>query len=156
MPQGFWEDINISLKYFRYFVIISPWKRTWTMLNPLHPTMFCVKFGWNWQSGCGEEDFSISSMNFRYFVIYLLLKKAVALHLNKLESLSSMNDLCQVWVKLASGSGENENWKVNRWSDGIPCDRKSSLKLSAQVSWKNLWPFSSMGKTFVSCFSNKI
>ena len=42
-------------------VIISPWKRTepfiWTNLNPLHPRMLCAKFGWNWTSGSGEEDF---------------------------------------------------------------------------------------------------
>ena len=26
-------------------------------LNPLHPGMLCTKFGWNWLSGSGEEDF---------------------------------------------------------------------------------------------------
>ena len=25
-------------------------------LNPLHPEMLCVMFGWNWPSGSGEED----------------------------------------------------------------------------------------------------
>ena len=58
--------------YFRYFVIISPWKRAgpfiWTNLNPLHPRMLCAKFGWNWPSGSGEEDFSISSIYFRHFL----------------------------------------------------------------------------------------
>ena len=37
--------------YFLYFIIISPWKRAgpfiWTNLNPLHPRILCVKFGWN-------------------------------------------------------------------------------------------------------------
>ena len=54
--------------YFRYFVIISPWKRAgsfiWTNLNPIHPRMLCVKFGWNWLSGSGEEDFLISQCIF--------------------------------------------------------------------------------------------
>ena len=63
----------ISTMYFHYFVIISPWKRAgpfiWTNLYPLHPRMLCAKFGWNWLSGSGEEDFWISSMYFRYFVI---------------------------------------------------------------------------------------
>ena len=34
--------------YFRFFIIISPWKRAgpfiWTNLNPLHPKMHCAKF----------------------------------------------------------------------------------------------------------------
>ena len=64
--------------YFRHFVIISPWKRAglfiWTNLNPLHPRMLCAKFGWNWPSGSGEEDFKMSSMYFRYFVIISLGK----------------------------------------------------------------------------------
>ena len=55
------EDFLISSMYFHYFVIISPWKRPgpfiWTNLNPLHPRMLCAKFGWNWLSGSGEEDF---------------------------------------------------------------------------------------------------
>ena len=46
--------------YFRYFVIISPWKRAgpliWKNLNPLHLRMLCAKFGWNWPSSSGEED----------------------------------------------------------------------------------------------------
>ena len=50
------EDINIKLKYFRYFVIIFPWKRVWpfiwTNLNPLHPKMLCAKI----DSGEFEED----------------------------------------------------------------------------------------------------
>jgi hypothetical protein len=32
---------------------------------------------------------------------YLPLEKGTALHLNKLESPSSKDDLCQVWLKLA-------------------------------------------------------
>ena len=43
-----------------YFVIF-PWKRNgpfiWNNLNSLHPRMDCAKFGWNWPSGSGEEDF---------------------------------------------------------------------------------------------------
>ena len=59
--------------YFCYFAIISPWKRAgpfiWTKLSPLHPKMPCAKFGWNWLSGSGEEDFLILSMYFSYFII---------------------------------------------------------------------------------------
>ena len=77
---------------FCYFIIISPWKRHWPSkaqagpfiwpnLHPLHPRMLCAKFGWNWPSGFGEENFLISKMYFRYFIIIS--------HLNKLESPSS-------------------------------------------------------------------
>ena len=47
--------------YFRYFVINNPWKRVgsfiWTILNSLHPRMFCAKFGCNWPSGSGKRRF---------------------------------------------------------------------------------------------------
>ena len=59
--------------YFRYFTIISPWKRTgsfiWINLNPLHPRMLRARFGWNWLSGSREKDCLISSVYFRYFTI---------------------------------------------------------------------------------------
>ena len=155
----------ISFMYFRNFVTVSPWKKTgpliWTNLNPLHQRMLCGKFGWNWPSGSGEEDFFYFSMYSRYFVIisplkragaliwtnlnpfhpwmlcedspkdaswqvwlklaqwfwrrrfinfvnsslpfryyYLHLEKDVGLHLNKLESPSLKDTLCQVWKKL--------------------------------------------------------
>ena len=57
---------KISLMYFSYFVITSPWKRIgpfiWTNLNTLPPKMHCVKFYWNWQSGM-----EISSIYFSYW-----------------------------------------------------------------------------------------
>ena len=37
--------------------------------------MLSAKFGWNWHRGSGEEDFLISSMYCRYFVIISHLKK---------------------------------------------------------------------------------
>ena len=60
-PSGSGEEIFlISSMYYRYFAIISLWKRTWpfiwTNLNPLHPRMLCAKFGWNWPNGSGEYE----------------------------------------------------------------------------------------------------
>ena len=59
--------------YFLYFVSISPWKEAWpfisTNLNTHPPRMLCAKFVWNWPCCSWEEDFWISSMYFRYFVI---------------------------------------------------------------------------------------
>ena len=50
----------ISSMYFRCFVIISPWKRAWpfiwTNLKFHNPRMLCVKFGWTWPVGSGDED----------------------------------------------------------------------------------------------------
>ena len=46
-----WNRLNV----FRYFVIISLWKRArlfiWAQLNPLYPRMPCAKFGWILLSG---------------------------------------------------------------------------------------------------------
>ena len=56
--EGFKNFVNV---YFHYFIIISPLKRAgpliWTNLNPLHPRMLCVKFGWNGPSCSELEDF---------------------------------------------------------------------------------------------------
>ena len=67
--------------YFCYFRIIAPWKRAmrfiWKKtLNPHHPRMHFAKFGRNWHSGSGEEDFKIFSMYFRYFSIISTWRKA--------------------------------------------------------------------------------
>ena len=91
--------------YFHYFVIISPWKRVWPFIqrnmNPYHPRMLCAKFGKNWPSGSGEEYFYKLVNVISLFRNYLLLEKGMALHLNKLESSSPKDALCQVWLKLA-------------------------------------------------------
>ena len=53
------EHFLISSMYFRYFWIISPWKRAGpficTNLNPLCSRMYFAKFGWNWPSGSWEQ-----------------------------------------------------------------------------------------------------
>ena len=67
--------------YFRYFVIISPWKRAWpfiwTNMNSHHPRMLCAKFGWNWHSCSEEEDFEFHQCTgyICFFVIISLWKK---------------------------------------------------------------------------------
>ena len=58
----------------------------------------------------------------------------MALHLNKLESPSPKNALCQVWLKLASGSGEeDENVKslqIDGQVDRLTTDDSPSEKLT--------------------------
>ena len=49
-----------------------------------------------------EKNFFFNFVSvFHYFLIISPWKKNVALHLNKMESPSSKNDMCQVWSKLA-------------------------------------------------------
>ena len=52
--------------YFCYFIIISPWEKTWyfiwTNLNLLHSKLLCAKFGWNWLSGSGKVDKNVKSL----------------------------------------------------------------------------------------------
>ena len=66
--------------YFRFFVIISPWKWAgpfiWTNLNPVHPRMHCAKFGCNCPSGSEEKYFLISSMYYCFFVSISPWKRA--------------------------------------------------------------------------------
>ena len=62
--------------YFRYFLPLE--KEVVSHLNKLEmlssKIRFFAKFGWNRPSSSGEEDFSILSMNFLYFVIISLEK----------------------------------------------------------------------------------
>ena len=52
LAQWLWRRrfFLISSMYFRFFIIISLWKKTgpfiWTNLNPLHPRMHCTKSSW--------------------------------------------------------------------------------------------------------------
>ena len=126
------EDLFITSMYFRYFEILSPWKRAGpficTNLYTLYPMMLCTKFLRNWPSGSGGEDFFkiILSMYFCYFLNYLHLGKYVTLHLNKLEFPLPKNALYQVWLVLAEWFWRGRrNWKVfrqktdNRWSEKL-------------------------------------
>ena len=66
----------------------------WTNVNPLHPEMLSAKFSWNWPW-----------IRHCIFVISLLFRpeKRWAHHLNKLETSSLNDNLCQLWFKLAQG-----------------------------------------------------
>ena len=99
--------------YFHYFVIISPWKRAgpiiWTNLNPLHQTMLCAKFCWNWPCGSGEEDFFlISTMYFRYFVIIFPWKRAGPFIWKNLNPTYQKMLCAKFGWNWPSGSGEND------------------------------------------------
>ena len=128
--------------YFHYFVIISPRKRVgsfiWTNLNPLHPRMLCAKFGWNWLSGSVEEDFWISSMYFRYFIINPPWRRVGPFIWKNLNPLHPRMLCAKFGWNWPSGSGERwKMWKVyrQRRTDGQTTDDRWSEKLT--------WAFSS-------------
>ena len=126
------EEFKNSSMYFRYFVIISPWKRVgtfiWRNLNPYHPRMLCVKFGWNWPGSSGK----ILSL----FRSYLPLRKG---HGPSFE---------QTWIPVIQGCFvpslekkmkmrkvyDNNDDNDNDDGQRTNFDRKSSLEPSAQVS----------------------
>ena len=82
----------------------------WAHLNPFHLKMHYAKFGWNWL--CGFLNF----VNvFTLFRNYLPLEKGRILHLNKLESPSSKDALCQVWLKLALWFWRSR-WKCEKFT----------------------------------------
>ena len=56
---------------------------------------------WKWPSGSGEDVFLIFVKVFSLIHSYLHLEKGGALHLNKLQSPSPKDAVCQVWLKLA-------------------------------------------------------
>ena len=64
--------------------------------------MIFVKFGWNWHSASGEEDFFLFVNN------YLPLEKSRTLHLNKFESSTPKDDLWQVWLNWPSVSRNDD------------------------------------------------
>ena len=110
------KDFIILSMYFHYFVIISPWKRAgffiWTNLIPLHPRMLSAKFGWNWLSGSGEEDFLILSMYFPFVVIISPLKRAGSFIWTNLNPLHPRMLFAKFGWNWPSGFGEeNENVK---------------------------------------------
>ena len=74
--------VVLIFKFFNVFSLFrnfSLWKWTghfiWTNLNPLHPRMLCAKFGLNWPSGSGEEDFLNFVNVFSLFRNYFPLRK---------------------------------------------------------------------------------
>ena len=121
--------------YFHYLVIISSKKRArpfiWTNLNPLYPMMLCAKFGWNWPSGSGEEEFLISSMYFRYFVIISLWKKAWTFILTNLNLLHPRM-LCAKF---------GWNWPSGSWEEDFLILSMYFRYFVIISPWKRTWPF---------------
>ena len=95
--------ISSMCMYFRYFLIISPWKRAgpfiWRNLNPSPKDAFgqvWLKLAqWFWR----RRFFNFVNV-FSLFLNYLPLEKGGAIHLYRLESPPTKDALCQAWLKL--------------------------------------------------------
>ena len=103
--------------YFRYFVIISPWKRAgsfiWTDLNTLHQKMLSANFCLNWPSGSGEEDFSFSTIFFRYIVIISTWENARPFIWTNLNPLQFRMHCAKFGWNWPSGSGKEYFFKIS-------------------------------------------
>ena len=98
------EDFLILSMYFRYFIIISHWKRVvpfiWKKLNPFSQGCFLPSLVEIDSVVLEKKIFKFCQCIFS-IKNYLPWEKGGALHLNKLESPSPKDALCQVWLKLA-------------------------------------------------------
>ena len=148
--------------YFCYLIIISPWKRA----GP--------KFGWNWPSGSGEEDFWILSMYFCYFVIISPLEWAGPFIWINLNPLHPRKLLCQVLLKLAQWfwrrwkslrqrwqwqhQYDNRQNSLEHWLRGAKNPSRFNLECILSVMWMNspCWSeFFIRSIQHVSCFLKK-
>ena len=95
------------LMYFCYVFCYNPplEKGGALLLNRLQshlPKDALYHFIWNWPIGSGvKKSFNFINFFFLLFCYYLPLEKGGDLPMNKLESPSSKNALCQVWLKFA-------------------------------------------------------
>ena len=56
------HEWSLFVKIWIPFTLLKrAWPFIWRNVNPLHPRMLRVKFGWNWPSGSGENIFINSS-----------------------------------------------------------------------------------------------
>ena len=74
--RRFFNFVNVFSRFCNN-LLLEKGGAIWRKLNPFHRRMHCAKFGRNWFSGSGEEDFLISSMYFHHFVIISPLKKTM-------------------------------------------------------------------------------
>ena len=122
--------------YFRYFVIIFPWKRAgpfiWTNLNPLNlrTSQIWLKLA-KW---FGRRRLVNFVNVFSLFHDNQPLEKSGALHLNKLESPSSRDTLCQVWLKLDQWFWRRR-WKCEKFTDGPTGRQTTDDRWSEKLTW---------------------
>ena len=102
------------------------WKQFWC-LPCGHQEALCQ--GWNWLSGCGEENFIILSMYFHYFELSPLGMGGGGAHLKKLESPLPKGVLCQFWLKFPLGFWKRK-MKMCKVYDNNNNDDRQQTKLT--------------------------
>ena len=144
--------------YFSYFVIISTWKFVgsiiWTNLNPLHPRMHYLKFGWNYPSCSGEDDYSNSSMYFCNFVFISPWKRMGPSFEETWNPLHPRYFCAKVWLKLAQWFWRSRFFKfVNVFSlfrNYLPLDALCQVCLKlVQWFWRRFVKLSMYFHNFV-------
>ena len=144
----------ISSMYFRFFCNYLPLEMGWVLyLNILE---FPSPYDALWQVWlklaqwfCRRRFLKVVNL-FLFIPNYLPFGKGVALHLNKLESLSTKDTLCPVWLKLAQWFWRRR-WKCEKFTDrqmdGRTDDGRQVIRkahLSFQLRWAKkhalYWP----------------
>ena len=139
--------------YFRFFIIISPWKRAWSRLwknmNPNHPRMLCAKLGWNIGPVVLEKKIFKFCQCIFAFCNYLPLEKGRALHLNKLNTYHPRMFCAKFGWNWPSGSWEeDENVKSlqklqRRWTTDKLWSEKLNWAFGSDElirRWIAVWP----------------
>ena len=129
-PSDSGRDFQISSCIF---TIVSPWKRAWSFIFPspkdaLSQVLLTLAQGF-WRR---RSFFNFVNV-FSLFRNNIPLEKGGALYLNKLESPSPMDALCQVWLKLTQWFWRRNGYNANDDGQWTNFDQKGSLKPSAQV-----------------------
>ena len=128
MEKMIFKFVNVFLQFLNYLPLEKG--------ETLHPRMFCAKFGWNWPSGSGEEDFKNFINVFSLFRNYLPFEKVGALQRKPLYS-----------------SGGLLNYKYlseNRNSDICVADTRAVVVVSAagKLRFRYTGPPSTPGESF--------
>ena len=136
------EDFKILSAYFRYFIIISPWKRAGPFIStsviPITQGCFVPSVNEIGQVVLDKKSFWNFVNVYLPFCNYLPLEKGGALLLKELESLLPENALCQFSCNWSRCSGEDGNVK-SLWQQRQR-QRRTTDKL---WSWKYTWAFGS-------------
>ena len=93
----------------------------------------CIRdrFGWNWLSGSGEEDFWISSMYFRYFIINTPWKRAGSFIWTNLNPPHPRMLCAKFGWNWLSGSGEVDFWISSMYfRNYLPLEKGVALHLN--------------------------
>ena len=75
---------------------------------------------------------------FPLFCNYLPLRRGVVLHLNKLETPSPKDALCQFWSKLAWWSSRRR-WKCEKFTEGHTDRRTKDNRPTEKLTWAFSW-----------------